>query len=27
VTGAMQLSELLSVWQEALGLLLLENYR
>jgi hypothetical protein len=26
-TGAMQLSELLSVRQEALGLLLLENYR
>jgi hypothetical protein len=26
-TGAMQLSELLSVGQEALGLLLLENYR
>jgi hypothetical protein len=26
VTGAMQLSELLSVRQEALGLLLLENY-
>jgi hypothetical protein len=27
VTGAMQLSELLSVRQEALGLLLLENYQ
>jgi hypothetical protein len=27
VTGVMQLSELLSVRQEALGLLLLENYR